>query len=86
MRNRCVNNNISTRSLEIIYIYNSHDGPVWQIVWGHPKFGSILASCGFDRKVRIWKEIKQGTWDKVYEFNHFEASGTYIYTKLTVYS
>ena len=29
-----------------------HEGPVWQVAWAHPKFGSILASCSYDRKVR----------------------------------
>jgi len=29
----------------------SHEGPVWQVAWAHPKYGSILASCSYDRKV-----------------------------------
>ena len=29
-----------------------HEGPVWQVAWAHPKFGSILASCSYDRKVK----------------------------------
>eukprot|EP00951_Prasinocladus_malaysianus_P045780 scaffold617510_cov38-Prasinocladus_malaysianus.AAC.1 len=33
-----------------------HQGPVWQVCWAHPKFGNLLASCGFDHKVIIWKE------------------------------
>lgn len=24
---------------------NGHEGPVWQVAWAHPKFGSLLASC-----------------------------------------
>lgn len=28
-----------------------HEGPVWQVAWAHPKFGNILASCSYDRKV-----------------------------------
>ena len=31
----------------------SHEGPVWQVSWAHPKFGTILASCSYDRKVMI---------------------------------
>lgn len=30
---------------------SSHEGPVWQVAWAHPKFGNILASCSYDRKV-----------------------------------
>ena len=33
-----------------------HEGPVWQIAWAHPKFGSILASCSYDGTVIIWQE------------------------------
>ncbi|CAB0043712.1 unnamed protein product [Trichogramma brassicae] len=25
-----------------------HVGPVWQVAWAHPKFGNIVASCGYD--------------------------------------
>jgi len=28
-----------------------HEGPVWQVCWAHPKFGSFLVSCSYDRKV-----------------------------------
>ena len=44
---------------------DSHEGPAWQVDWAHPKFGSILASCSYDRKVKstalksytyLWKE------------------------------
>jgi protein transport protein SEC13 len=47
-----------------------HEGPVWQIAWGHPKFGSILASCSYDRKVIIWKESSNNNWTKIYEYDH----------------
>lgn len=26
-----------------------HEGPVWQVAWAHPKFGTKLASCSYDR-------------------------------------
>lgn len=32
-----------------------HEGPVWQVAWAHPKFGSVLASASYDGKVLIWK-------------------------------
>lgn len=34
---------------------DSHEGPVWQVAWAHPKFGPILASASYDGKVIIWK-------------------------------
>jgi protein transport protein SEC13 len=46
---------------------------VWQVGWSHPKFGSLLASCSYDRKVIIWKETN-GTWGKLYEYNNHDSS------------
>eukprot|EP01121_Diplochlamys_sp_Union-15-3_P017794 TRINITY_DN6341_c0_g1_i1.p1 TRINITY_DN6341_c0_g1~~TRINITY_DN6341_c0_g1_i1.p1 ORF type:complete len:308 (-),score=39.52 TRINITY_DN6341_c0_g1_i1:14-937(-) len=45
-----------------------HAGPVWQIAWAHPRFGNILASCSYDRKVFIWKEMQPNRWAKIYEY------------------
>jgi len=49
-----------------------HFGPVWQVAWAHPKFGNLLASCSYDRKVIIWKEA--GEWSKLYEYCNHESS------------
>ncbi|KAK6621521.1 hypothetical protein RUM44_001328 [Polyplax serrata] len=49
-----------------------HYGPVWQISWAHPKFGNLLASCSYDRKVIIWKEM--GEWKKLYEYPGHDSS------------
>jgi len=51
-----------------------HAGPVWQIAWAHPKFGSILASCSYDKKVCIWKESSVNVWTKIYEYDKHESS------------
>ena len=32
-------------------------GPCWQVTWAHPKYESVIATCGYDRTVKIWKEI-----------------------------
>jgi len=47
----------------------AHNGPVWQIAWAHPKFGNVLASCGFDKKVIIWREIKNNDWQEAISFD-----------------
>lgn len=57
----------------------SHNGPVWQISWAHPKFGNIIASCGFDKKVCIWKETKVNEWALI--ISHSEHQGSGIYSK-----
>jgi len=50
----------------LIVDLKGHDGPVWQVCWAHPKFGSMLASCSYDHKVIIWKEGQQG-WQEVHK-------------------
>jgi protein transport protein SEC13 len=50
-----------------------HNGPVWQICWAHPKFGNILASCSYDRKVFFWRETN-GEWSRIYEYNNHDSS------------
>ena len=42
-----------------------HDAEVWSVAWAHPKFGSLLASGGFDNKIIVWKEEQDGTWSMV---------------------
>ncbi|XP_063216387.1 protein SEC13 homolog [Bacillus rossius redtenbacheri] len=49
-----------------------HHGPVWQVSWAHPKYGGLLASCSYDRKVIVWKEGTE--WGKVYEYGNHDSS------------
>eukprot|EP00607_Mallomonas_marina_P009901 CAMPEP_0182419684 /NCGR_PEP_ID=MMETSP1167-20130531/4084_1 /TAXON_ID=2988 /ORGANISM="Mallomonas Sp, Strain CCMP3275" /LENGTH=305 /DNA_ID=CAMNT_0024594737 /DNA_START=64 /DNA_END=981 /DNA_ORIENTATION=+ len=51
-----------------------HEGPVWQVAWGHPKFGVILASCSYDASVIIHRESPQGTWKKIHTHKFHESS------------
>lgn len=47
---------------------------MWKVSWSHPSFGSLLASCGFDKKINIWKESSPNKWDKIYEYNEHKNS------------
>eukprot|EP01099_Mayorella_cantabrigiensis_P003560 TRINITY_DN2708_c0_g1_i1.p1 TRINITY_DN2708_c0_g1~~TRINITY_DN2708_c0_g1_i1.p1 ORF type:complete len:328 (-),score=82.94 TRINITY_DN2708_c0_g1_i1:73-993(-) len=51
-----------------------HEGPVWQVSWSHPRFGTHLASCSYDKRVIVWKEVSKGSWSKVYEYDKHELS------------
>ena len=53
-----------------------HSGPVLQLAWAHPQFGSILASCSFDGKIIIWREApnSNGQFQKLLEHVLHEAS------------
>jgi len=48
---------VSNNQQRLIAELKGHEGPVWQLSWSHPTFGSLLASCSYDRKVLIWKEV-----------------------------
>lgn len=49
-----------------------HYGPVWQVAWAHPEFGNVIASCSYDRKVIIWRQMQE--WVKIYEYSNHDAS------------
>ena len=65
----------------ILYIFaikknmKRHEGPVWQVAWSHPMFGNYLASCSYDKKVIIWKEMNNSKWSPFYEYCGHESSG-----------
>ncbi|KAJ1362009.1 hypothetical protein KIN20_021415 [Parelaphostrongylus tenuis] len=42
-------------------IHQVHGGAVWRVVWAHPEFGQLLATCSYDRSVHIWEEIRSAT-------------------------
>jgi len=44
-----------------------HTGPVWKLSWAHPSHGCMLASCGYDRRVIVWRQHKHNQWKKVFE-------------------
>jgi len=57
------------------HVHTGHTGPVWQVSWSHPKFGVLLASCSYDKKVIIYKEdASTGQWGKIHEATHHTSS------------
>jgi len=46
------------------------------VQWAHPKYENILATAGYDKKIKLWKEGKQGQWDLVYEFSAAASVGS----------
>lgn len=67
-------------SQRLVATLKGHEGPVWQVQWGHPKFGGgsgsgLLASCSYDGKVLLWKEDAQhGQWRLVGQYCEHLAS------------
>ncbi|KAL5238177.1 hypothetical protein ACI65C_005587 [Semiaphis heraclei] len=54
-----------------------HVGPVWQVMFSHPKFG-FLASCGTDCKLIIRKTNNEGDWKVAYQYDGHKSSTTSI--------
>ncbi|XP_071440515.1 protein SEC13 homolog [Hetaerina americana] len=51
-----------------------HEAAVWEVSWANPKFGNLLASCSYDRKVIVWQETQPGEWIKHYEYANHSSS------------
>jgi WD40 repeat protein len=41
-----------------------HSGAVLKVKWADPEFGSVLASCGFDKQIIIWAEEESKDFQK----------------------
>ncbi|CAJ0954617.1 unnamed protein product, partial [Mesorhabditis belari] len=52
---------------------SGHTGPVWQVDWANPRFGTMFASAGYDCRAIVWKEAEVG-WQKQYEYTGHGAS------------
>lgn len=66
-----VTNNSTSQHLATL---TGHHGPVWQVAWAHPKFGSLLASCSYDGKIIIWKEGSPNEWAQAHVFADHKSS------------
>ncbi|CAO3667107.1 unnamed protein product [Umbelopsis vinacea] len=68
-----INFDVDGDKQQLVETLKGHEGPVWQVAWAHPKFGSILASCSYHGRVFIWKE-QNGAWTKIKEHAVHTAS------------
>jgi protein transport protein SEC13 len=59
---------------QLLATLTGHYGPVWRVGWAHPKYGSILASCGYDGRVIVWKESTTGQWSQAHVFGNHKSS------------
>ena len=44
------------------------------MTWSHPRFGNLIATCGFDRKIIVWRETNNSRWEKIYEYSEHKNS------------
>jgi len=50
-----------------------HENSVFAVSWAHPKFGTVLASGGYDGKFILWKELKLREWVVAYRDVHEQS-------------
>ncbi|KAH8739207.1 hypothetical protein FG386_000270, partial [Cryptosporidium ryanae] len=65
---------VSTDQPTFLAELRGHEGPVWQVCWAHPTFGSVLVSCSYDKRVLVWKETQRSRWEIVYSCEDFSSS------------
>jgi len=39
--------------------WKAHEAPVARLSWAHPEHGALIASCSFDRTVKVWQEAER---------------------------
>eukprot|EP00039_Didymoeca_costata_P006965 m.94970 g.94970 ORF g.94970 m.94970 type:complete len:316 (+) comp13471_c0_seq1:102-1049(+) len=67
-----VEEGVSEEKYTLVKELRGHEGPVWQVAWAHPSFGSLLASCSHDKKVFVYRENDAG-WEKIKSFSHLSS-------------
>jgi len=55
-----------------------HQGPVWEVAWSHPKFGTLLASCSFDGTAMIHRESPARNWTKIHHYQTTSSTSSSV--------
>ena len=53
--------------------FQAHQGPIWQLSWSDPSCGNLLASCSYDKSIKIWEE-NDCKLIEVHSLNKYECS------------
>jgi protein transport protein SEC13 len=64
---------LTSNSQTLSATLTGHTGPVWGCDWSHPKFGNLLATCGFDGQVIIYREQQGGQWLEIKRWSAGES-------------
>ena len=46
---------------------------MWQIMWAHPEFGQVLATCSFDNTAATWEEQSKKCNDYLSTKEYFDS-------------
>jgi len=65
---------VSSDQPQFLAELKGHEGPVWNACWAHPKFGNMLATCSYDKKVIVWREQRPQDWQIIYRCEQHTGS------------
>ena len=52
----------------------AHCGPILGLTWSYPKYGPLLCSCGFDKKINLYVLNAKNQINKIYENEDLDNS------------
>ena len=58
---------IIKNSHQLLATLEGHTGPVWKLSWAHPSHGCMLASCGYDCRVIVWRRNMHNQWNILFQ-------------------
>lgn len=59
-------NNVNGKMTKVCEII-AHKGPIFKVGWSHPSFGPLIGTCGFDKKVMLYKLDMNNQCEQIYE-------------------
>ncbi|RPB03221.1 WD40 repeat-like protein [Choiromyces venosus 120613-1] len=58
----------------------AHEASITRVIWGPPEHGQIIATCSYDRTVKIWEEQEMGStlrWRRQTQLNSEKRTAIY---------
>ncbi|CAZ82830.1 unnamed protein product [Tuber melanosporum] len=58
----------------------AHEASITRVIWGPPEHGQIIATCSYDRMVRIWEEQEMGStlrWKRQFQMTSEKRTAIY---------
>lgn len=65
-----VSNQGSSPQVQFSCNLGGHQGPVWEVAWAHPRWGTLLGSCSYDGNVLLHKQDEHtGVWSEWFRYS-----------------
>ncbi|KAH9260938.1 hypothetical protein BASA81_000634 [Batrachochytrium salamandrivorans] len=65
-----ISNQGSSPQVQFSCNLGGHQGPVWEVAWAHPRWGTLLGSCSYDGNVLLHKQDENtGIWSEWFRYS-----------------